>query len=95
MYWDAPRRKHGDAAGTRALIEVLLAHRTLPAAALTATMAAAVSSGVLEPQVIVIEARRRTSGQAAPVIEIGALAPHDRPTPALDAYDQLLTGNSA
>ena len=33
-YWDAARRKHGDAAGTRALIEVLLAHRTLPAAAL-------------------------------------------------------------
>lgn len=26
-YWDAARRKHGDAAGTRALIEVLLAHR--------------------------------------------------------------------
>ena len=33
-YWDAARRQHGDAAGTRALIEVLLAHRTLPAAAL-------------------------------------------------------------
>ena len=29
-YWDAARREHGDAAGTRALIEVLLAHRTLP-----------------------------------------------------------------
>ena len=94
-YWDAARRKHGDAAGTRALIEVLLAHRTLPAAALTAAMAAAVSSGVLDPQVIVIEARRRASGQAAPVIEIGALARYDRPAPVLDAYDQLLTGNSA
>jgi len=94
-YWDAARRKHGDAAGTRALIEVLLAHRTLPAAALTAAMAAAVSSGVLDPQVIVIEARRRASGQAAPVIEIGALARYDRPAPALDAYDQLLTGSGA
>ena len=90
-YWDAARRKHGDAAGTRALIEVLLAHRTLPAAALAAAMAAAVSSGVLDPQVIVIEARRRASGQAAPVIQIGALARYDRPAPALDAYDQLLT----
>jgi len=94
-YWDAARRKHGDAAGTRALIEVLLAHRTLPAAALTAAMAAAVSSGALDPQVIVIEARRRASGQAAPVIEIGALARYDRPAPALDAYDQLLTGSGA
>jgi transposase len=94
-YWDAARRKHGDAAGTRALIEVLLAHRTLPAAALTAAMAAAVSSGALDPQVIVIEARRRASGQAAPVIAIGALARYDRPAPALDAYDQLLTGSGA
>jgi hypothetical protein len=94
-YWDAARRRHGDAAGTRDLIEVLLAHRTLPAAALTAAMAAAVSSGVLDPQVIVIEARRRAGGQAAPVIEIGALARYDRPAPALDAYDQLLTGSGA
>jgi hypothetical protein len=29
------------------------------------------------------------------VIEIGTLARYDRPAPALDAYDQLLTGNSA
>jgi transposase len=94
-YWDAARRKHGDAAGTRALIEVLLAHRTLPSEALTAALTAAVSSGIMDPQVIVIEARRRASGQAAPVIPIGALARYDRPAPALDAYDQLLTGNSA
>src|SRR4029077_13335911 len=33
-YGDAARRQHGDAAGTRALIEILLAHRTLPAEAL-------------------------------------------------------------
>jgi hypothetical protein len=92
-YWDAARRKHGDAAGTRALIEVLLAHRALPAAALAAAMTAAVGSGVLDPQVVVIEARRRATGQAAPVIAIGALARYDRPAPALDAYDQLLTGS--
>jgi transposase len=92
-YWDAARRQHGDAAGTRMLIEVLLAHRTLPAAALAAVMAKAVSSGVLDPQVIVIEARRQAGGQAAPVAAIGALARYDRPAPALDAYDQLLTGS--
>jgi hypothetical protein len=89
--WDAARRKHGDAAGTRALIEVLLAHRALPAAAMTT----AVSSGVLDPQVIVIEARRQASGQATAVIAIGALARYDRPAPALEAYDQLLTGSGA
>ena len=32
-FWDAARRLRGDAAGTRALIEVLLAHRSLPTAA--------------------------------------------------------------
>jgi hypothetical protein len=57
-YWDAARRKHGDAAGTRALIEVLLAHRALPASAMTT----AVSSGVLDPQVIVIEAPGQRAG---------------------------------
>src|SRR5262245_40609441 len=62
-YWDAARRKHGDAGGTRALIEVLLAHRTLPAAALTAAMSAAISSGVLDPQVVLIHARRQSGGQ--------------------------------
>ena len=90
-YWDAARRRHGDAAGTRALIEVLLAHRTLPAAALTAAMAKAVSSGVLDSQAVLIDARRQLGRQAAAVIPIGALARYDRPAPALDAYDQLLT----
>jgi hypothetical protein len=94
-YWDAARRKLGDAAGTRALIEVLLAHRTLPAPALTAAMTAAAGSGILDPQVVVIEARRLAGGQAAPVITIGALARYDRPAPSLDAYDQLLTGSQA
>jgi hypothetical protein len=94
-YWDAARRQHGDAAGTRALIEVLLAHRALPAAALAAAMTAAVSSGITDPQVVVIEGRRRATGQAAPVVPTGALARYDRPAPVLGAYDQLLTGNSA
>ena len=46
-----------------------------------------------DPQVIVIEARRQAAGHGAPVIEIGALARYNRPVPALDAYDQLLTGS--
>ena len=91
-YWDAARRQHGDAAGTRALIEVLLAHRTLPAAVLTAAMDRAVSSGVLDPQVVLIDARRQASGgQVAAVVPIGTLARYDRPAPALAAYDQLLS----
>src|SRR5580704_17628336 len=90
-YWDACRRRHGDAAGTRALIEVLLAHRTLPAAALQAAMTRAIEAAVLDPQAVLIDARRQAGRQIAPVIPLGALARYDRPAPALDAYDQLLT----
>ena len=90
-YWDAARRKHGDAAGTRALIEVLLAHRTLPAAAVEAAMTRAITSGVLDAQAVLIDARRQAGRQVAPVIPIGALARYDRPAPGLDAYDELLT----
>jgi transposase len=90
-YWDAARRTHGDGAGTRALIELLLAHRTLPAAALEAAMTRAVEAGVLDAQAVIIDARRHAGRQVAPVIPIGALARYDRPAPALDVYDELLT----
>jgi transposase len=91
-YWDAARRARGDGAGTRALIEILLAHRTTAATALTAAMDRAVASSCLDPQVVLIDARRETT-HLAPVIPIGALARYDRPTPYLGAYDELLTGS--
>jgi transposase len=94
-YWDAARRDRGDKAGTAALIEILLAHRTLPAAALTTAMGKAVQVGILDPQVVLIDARRQAGGQLAPVIPIGALARYDRPTPSLTGYDDLLTGRPA
>jgi transposase len=90
-YWDAARRARGDAAGTRALIEILLAHRTLPASALAAAMVKAISSGALDPQVVLIDARRHANGPVAPVIPIGALARYDRAAPTLTGYDELLT----
>ena len=91
-YWDAARRARGDAAGTRALIEVLLAHRTMPAAALTTAMDRAIASGALDPQLVLIDARREQTPVAA-VIPIGALARYDRPAPTLTDYDQLLSGS--
>jgi transposase len=89
-YWDAARRERGDAAGTRALIEVLLAHRTLSAAVLIAAMDKAIEAGTLDPQLVLIDARREAGGQIAPVIPIGALARYDRPAPTLADYDDLL-----
>src|SRR5579863_9550600 len=87
-YWDAARRARGDTNGTRALTEVLLGHRAVPAAALTEAMDRAVSSGALNPDVVLIDARRLAGGLVAPVIPIGALARYDRPAPALTGYDQ-------
>lgn len=91
-YWDAVRHSRGDAAGTRALVEILLAHRTLPAALLTAAMDRAVNSGCLDPQVVLIDARRAPIA-LAPVVPIGSLTRYDRPAPSLTAYDELLTGS--
>jgi hypothetical protein len=91
-YWDAARRARGDAAGTRALIEVLLAHRSMPAAALVAAMDRAIASGALDPQLVLIDARREQAPVAA-VIPIGVLARYDRPAPTLNDYDQLLSGS--
>lgn len=95
LYWDAARKARGDSAGTRALIEILLAHRTLPAEALTAAMVKATAARTLDPQVVIIEARREAGGNIAPVIPIGALSRYDRPAPTLAAYDDLLTGSGS
>lgn len=93
-YWDAARRARGDTAGTKALIEVLLGHRTVAAAALCEAMNRAVQSGVLDPQAVLIDARHLATVPVAPVIPIGVLARYDRPAPELAGYDHLLSGGS-
>lgn len=89
-FWREARRRLGDAAGTRALIGVLLHQRVLPAGAVVAGMAAALGIGSVDPEVVAVEARRHLeAGAPAPVIPIGvALAA--RPTPTLEGYDALL-----
>lgn len=96
QYWDAARRARGDAAGTRALIEILLAHRTLRAHALQTAMSAAAATGLVDPQVVLIDARRHhdLDGDATElVVPIGAWSCYDRPAPSLVGYDALLTGS--
>lgn len=89
-YWAAARRALGDVAGTRALCEVLLAHRVLPAPALCGAMEAATGAGIWDPEVVILEARRAATDQGAEVIPIGALSRYDRPAPSTAAYDTLL-----
>jgi transposase len=62
--WAQARRKLGDGAGTRALIEVLLLHRRLPAASVTTGIEAALRSGTCSPDVVAVEARRHAAGAA-------------------------------
>jgi hypothetical protein len=93
-FWSTARRRLGDAEGTRAMVEVMLAHRQLAADAVEAGMRAALSVGSVDPQVVMIEARRAAGRAEAPVVPIGSLARYDRPAPTLDGYDSLLEASS-
>lgn len=51
----------------------------MPATAVIAAMDKAIDAATLDPQVVLIDARRHAGGALAPVIAIGALARYDRP----------------
>jgi transposase len=57
-FWATARRAHGDAAGTRTLIEVLLLHRHVPTADVIAGINAALSVGASSADVVAVEARK-------------------------------------
>jgi transposase len=104
-FWTAARRAHGDSAGTRALIGVLLLHRTLSRDAVLAGMTAAVRLGRLDADLVAIEARRHLEPPALrdPTVagvgedaeaDVIVLAEYERPAPTLHGYDQLLAAGS-
>lgn len=64
-FWAAARAAHGDAAGTRALIEVLLLHRRMPHEAVLAGITAALDAGAASPELVAIEARKTGRAGAA------------------------------
>jgi hypothetical protein len=57
-FWAAARRAHGDAEGTRELVEVLLLHRHLTHQDVVDGLAAATSIGAARADVVAVEARR-------------------------------------
>jgi len=57
-WWEAVRKAHGDAAGTRALIEVLLLHRHMPHEYVVAGLAAALRAGALTADAVALQARK-------------------------------------
>jgi transposase len=95
QFWARARRRLGDAAGTRALIEVLLLGRGLPFPAVHAALEAVNGAGSLDPGLVAIEARRITEHRGptgSTVSAASGLRRFDRDAPALTVYDGLLTG---
>ncbi len=92
-FFDAARRRLGDKEGTKALIGVLLAHRVLPYDAVVAGIEGSLLVGSVDPDVVIVEARRAMEGQRGVSSEVPDLARFDRPTPTLERYDDLLEGS--
>ena len=65
-YWAVARRAHGDAGGTRALVEVLLLHRHLAHAHVLAGITATLAAGSSNPDLVAIEARKAATAAATP-----------------------------
>ena len=105
-WWAAARAAHGDSAGTRALIEVLLLHRHMPHEQVVVGLATAMRAGALTADAVALEARtaadtddhttaQPTTGPGEQVSSLTArrltqLPADTRPPPSLEAYDQLL-----
>lgn len=66
QFWTAARKKLGDSAGTRALVDVLLLHRHLTHADIVAGLAAASSVGSTSPDVVAVQARKTAQQHATP-----------------------------
>jgi Mu transposase, C-terminal domain len=110
-FWVAARKAHGDGAGTRALVEVLLLHRHLDRADVLAGISAALSVGSTSPDVVALQARkaaerRGAADNARARIQQGrlvVLAEHrsaavpadERPLPTVEQYDSLLGRESS
>lgn len=68
-WWAAARKAHGDAAGTRALVGVLLLHRHMDGEHVVTGLAAALRAGALTADAVALEARKaadEADGQPAP-----------------------------
>jgi transposase len=105
-WWEAVRKAHGDAEGTRALIQVLLLSRHMAHEHVVAGIAAALRVGALTCDAVALEARKAAESEdptttAAPAPEpspvvslterrLAQLPPDNRPLPSVAAYDDLL-----
>jgi len=78
-FWAAARAVHGDAGGTRALVEVLLLHRHMAHGDVVAGLAAAVPVGATSADVVAVEARKIAALRGSQPITAAAEPAADRP----------------
>jgi hypothetical protein len=91
QFWDRARHRHGDRDGTKALIELLLAQRSIGADAISLAIVRMLAVGVVDPAVVIIEARRHKHVPNVIAVAIEpTLVMFDRPAPTLTRYDELL-----
>jgi len=89
-FWAAARAKHGDTAGTRALIEVLLLHRRVPRAQVLAGITATLAAGSVSPDVVAIEARKAATNLVS-TVDKATSAGNGRPTMPRRSAARLVT----
>lgn len=94
-FWAAARQAHGQATGTRALIEVLLLHRLMPAASVIAGIQTVLAAGSTSPELVAIEARKADpEGHLTSIPTLPASQDEfeaEPPAPADEAGAQIIT----
>jgi transposase len=90
-FWARARRRDGDAAGTRAIIAVLLLERTMKPSTVREGVARGLRVGTLDPALVTIEARRSLEEIRLVLESDPALAHYDRAAPGVAHYDELLS----
>ncbi|WP_280255426.1 hypothetical protein [Nocardia wallacei] len=82
-WWAAVRKAHGERDGTRAMIEVLLLHRSMPHGQVVAGLEAALRAGALTADAVALEARKaaETVPQLRHVVDLDE--PEPDPVPSL------------
>lgn len=90
--WAKLKARLGDRDATRAMITVLLAHRSYPKDVMVAAVAKALAMGAVNPASIELLAHSAVAGEPVQLamIEVGELARYARALPDLSPYDQLL-----
>jgi hypothetical protein len=90
-YWEVLRQRQGKQAGTRAMIEILLAGQKHGAGRLRQAIERALELGCSDKAAVeYLLTEEKLEKKKPEAIEVGALLAYERPQPTMTAYDRLL-----